>query len=130
MLRNPLTKSQRSGGFTLVELMVVMIIIAILVAIIIANYIRMKRHAEMASCIANQRNIIEAAVTYSIDTVVPDGDMTVSDLLATGIVSPSLCDCPGEDAEDHDDYTITWLDSHPRDVRCDVKGAEHDWEPH
>ena len=111
------------------ELLVVLIIISILVAIIIANYIKMKRHAEMASCIANQRNIIEAAVTYSIDTIVPDGDMNVGDLLAAGIVSASLCDCPGEDAADHDDYTITWLDGHPRDVKCDVKGAEHDWEP-
>ena len=109
--------------------MVVMIVISILVAIIIANYVRMKRHAEMASCIANQRNIIEAAVTYSIDTVVPDGDMNVSDLHAAGLVSGSLCDCPCEEAQDRDDYTITWLDSHPRDVRCEVKGDDHDWEP-
>jgi competence protein ComGC len=111
-------------------MMVVLIVIGILAAIIVANYIRMTRRAEMASCIANQRNILQAAVTYSIDTVVPDGDMNVSDLLAAGVVSPSLCDCPAEELKDHDDYTITWLDGHPRDVKCDVKGAEHDWQPH
>jgi prepilin-type N-terminal cleavage/methylation domain-containing protein len=130
MRRNAWARPQRSRGFTLVELMVVMIVISILVAITMANYIRMKRHAETASCIANQRNIIEAAVTYSIDTVVPDGDMNVGDLIAAGAVSTSLCDCPAEKADDHDDYTITWLDGHPRDVTCEVKGAEHDWQPH
>jgi competence protein ComGC len=109
--------------------MVVLIIISILVAIIIANYIRMKRHAEMASCIANQRNILEASVTHSIDTAVADGDMNVSVLLAAGVVSRSLCDCPDEELLDQDDYTITWLDGHPRDVKCEILGPEHDWEP-
>jgi competence protein ComGC len=110
--------------------MVVLIIMAILVAIIIANYIRMKRHAQMASCIANQRNILEAAVTYSIDTAVADGNMNVDALLAAGIVSRSLSDCPAEELKDQDDYTIVWLDGHPRDVICIIKGPEHDWEPH
>ena len=130
MIRLPLRKSRRGGGFTLVELMIVLIVIAILVAIIIANYIRMKRHAETASCIANQRNILEACVTYSIDNVVADGEMSVSDLLADHAVGASLCDCPSEELKDADDYTITWLDGHPRDVKCLVKGPDHDWEPH
>ncbi|MFH1313155.1 MAG: prepilin-type N-terminal cleavage/methylation domain-containing protein [Candidatus Eisenbacteria bacterium] len=129
MLRQPWIKSHRNKGFTLIELLVVLIIIAILVAITIANYIKMKRHAEMASCIANQRNILEAAVTYSIETAVPDGDMNVSTLLAAGIVGRSLCDCPAEALKDADDYVITWLDGHPRDVKCEVKGPDHDWEP-
>jgi prepilin-type N-terminal cleavage/methylation domain-containing protein len=130
MLRLLRKDARPDRGFTLVELMVVMIVIAVLVAIIIANYIRMKRHAEMASCIANQRNILEACITYSIDNVVPDGDMNVGDLLADHAVGASLCNCPSEEAKDQDDYTITWLDGHPRDVRCDVKGDDHDWHPH
>ena len=130
MLKQPRTGWRLHGGFTLVELMVVLIIIGILAGIIIANYVKMKRHAEMASCIANQRNILEASVTYSIENVVPDSDMNVSELLAAGIVSRSLADCPSEELKDEDDYTITWLDGHPREVKCEVKGPEHDWEPH
>ena len=128
-MRQPLQSSRRGqGGFTLVEMMIVMIVIGILAAIIMANYIRMERHAETASCISNQRNILEASVEYSIDMVVPDGDMNVSDLLAAGAIGVSLCDCPAEDLKDNDDYTITWLDGHPRKVTCGVKGIEHNWE--
>lgn len=115
-------------GFTLIEMMIVVIVIGILVSIVIANYIRMQRHAGTASCVSNQRNILEACVAYSIDIIVPDGDMNVSDLLAAGSVGASLCDCPEEDVKDNDDYTITWLDGHPRAVTCDVMGAAHNWD--
>jgi prepilin-type N-terminal cleavage/methylation domain-containing protein len=121
--------TRRQKGFTLVELMVVVIIIGVLASIVIANYIRMKNHANTASCISNQRNILQAAVDHSIENTIPDGDMNVQDLNTAGVVSASLCECPNEGVVDLDDYIITWLDNVPRDVTCDVKGDDHRWEP-
>jgi prepilin-type N-terminal cleavage/methylation domain-containing protein len=118
------------AGFTLVEMMVVVIIISILAAMGIANYIRMSNHAKEASCVSNQRNIHQAATIYASDNVVGDGDMDVEDLRAAGAVALNLCECPTSNDATYDDYTLTWLNGLPRDVSCDIKGDEHLWTPH
>jgi prepilin-type N-terminal cleavage/methylation domain-containing protein len=127
---NPQSHQPRQRGFTLIEMMVVVIIITILAAMAIANYIRMQEHAKMASCVSNQRNIHQAATIYASDHEVPDGEMPVEDLLDDHGVARTLCDCPSGGDDSDDDYTLVWLDGLPRDVRCDVKDDTHRWSPH
>jgi competence protein ComGC len=110
--------------------MVVVVIISILAGMAIANYIRMKRHAMLASCISNQRNICEAATIYASDHTVPDGQMGIEDLAAEMGVARGLADCPSDEDGSEDDYTLTWLNGLPRDVDCDILGDEHFWQPH
>jgi len=117
-----------SAGFTLVELMVVIVIISVLAGMAIANYIRMQEHAKRASCVSNQRNIHEAATIYASEHAVVDGDMGVEDLLADRGVARSLCDCPSDENNSCDDYTLSWERGLPRGVVCDIKPDKHPWQ--
>lgn len=116
-------------GFTLIELMVVVVIIGILAAIGTANFAHMKDNARLAACVCNQRHILQAGYNYAVSNVVADGAMNVSVLAAGGHAPQALCECPCSDIADFDDYTITWLDGLPAEVDCDVEGANHDWAP-
>ncbi len=50
----------RRGGFTLVEIMIVITIIAILATVAVPNYMRYRKVAQMRSCIANLKMIFTA----------------------------------------------------------------------
>jgi type IV pilus assembly protein PilA len=60
---------RRDEGFTLVELMVVVLIIGILVAIAIPVFNVARARAQERSCFANQRTVEGAAQTYVADSV-------------------------------------------------------------
>jgi prepilin-type N-terminal cleavage/methylation domain-containing protein len=59
---------RKEEGFTLVELMVVVLIIGILVAIAIPVFNAAKGNAQKKSCFANQRTLEGAAQTYQADS--------------------------------------------------------------
>jgi type IV pilus assembly protein PilA len=56
---------RRDEGFTLVELMVVVLIIGILVAIAVPVFLSARANAEIKTCQANQRTIEGAIQTYN-----------------------------------------------------------------
>jgi type IV pilus assembly protein PilA len=65
---------RKEEGFTLVELMVVVLIIGILIAIAIPVFNAAKANAQKKSCYANVRTIEGAAQTYQADAgVLPSG---------------------------------------------------------
>ncbi|MBU4175606.1 MAG: prepilin-type N-terminal cleavage/methylation domain-containing protein [Actinobacteria bacterium] len=57
----------KSKGFTLIELMIVILIIAILVGIAIPVYLQARRNAQKRTCQANLRTIEGAINTYYAD---------------------------------------------------------------
>jgi prepilin-type N-terminal cleavage/methylation domain-containing protein len=85
---------RRDEGFTILELMVVVVIIGILVAIAIPVFNSAKANAQTKSCFANQRTLEGAAQAYEVDHGVlpPTGDTAawaVPDFLASAAACPS-----------------------------------------
>jgi prepilin-type N-terminal cleavage/methylation domain-containing protein len=85
---------RKQEGFTLVELMVVVLIIGILVAIAIPVFNSAKKNAQRKSCFANQRTIDGACNSYQAEWgVYPAGGTAgITDL--TGGTDPYLKKAP------------------------------------
>jgi len=60
-------KKKRNAGFTLIEIMIVVLIIAILLAIAIPNFLRARETSRAKSCQANMRQIETAKEQWAMD---------------------------------------------------------------
>lgn len=76
-------KRSKKGGFTLVEIMIVVAIIALLAAIAIPNFARARKTAWKNTCIANMKQIEGAAQQYAMDNSY-SGAIDVTNLCGTG----------------------------------------------
>jgi prepilin-type N-terminal cleavage/methylation domain-containing protein len=93
-------KTNRKGGFTLVEIMIVVAIIGLLAAIAIPNFVKARSTAQMNACINNLHQIDGAKEQWALETkAAANAPVTLAN------VSPYLkggTNCPLGSA----DYTI------------------------
>jgi prepilin-type N-terminal cleavage/methylation domain-containing protein len=110
----------REGGFTLVEIMIVVAIIGMLASIAIPNYIQTRGKAQESVCINNLQQIEGAIQRWSLDMKKDEGQpVTYSDIrsyLKHAVV------CPSGGTSFEDSYTITTVDAAPT---CQRKPAAH-----
>jgi len=78
-IRERLERGREEGGFTLIELMVVVLIIAILIAIAIPTFLGARKRAQDKQAQSNIRNALTAEKTFYVDKQVytaTDTDLT------------------------------------------------------
>jgi prepilin-type N-terminal cleavage/methylation domain-containing protein len=78
--------STRKGGFTLVEIMIVVAIIGLLAAIAIPNFVTARQRAQVNTCIANMKQIEGAIETYMLETRTADMPGSVGALVTANYI--------------------------------------------
>lgn len=96
------------GGFTLIELMVVIAVILILAALLVPRYIGVTDTANKAKCHANIATLNSAAAMYFAAHSVTSSSLQ---LLAPDFI-PAVPECPFGVPYDFDGYCITNVSAH------------------
>ena len=96
-------------GFTLVELMIVVVIMAILVAVAVPVFSAVTKNAKAKTCIGNQREVISAMGNWLM-------------LLTTENVSGTITTTGGQTPRWTDDVIKITVDGNEKDVTSEVKG--------
>lgn len=105
------TKSKR--GFTLIEIMIVVLIIAVLLAIAIPNFMKARDTSRTKACMANLRQIDTGKVQYAMDAKLAGGAPVLEANLVPDYVK-SFPACPAGGV-----YTIGNIDASPS---CTIAG--------
>jgi prepilin-type N-terminal cleavage/methylation domain-containing protein len=90
------TRLKKDGGFTLVEIMIVVAIIGLLAAVAVPNFVRARTASQKAACIMNLRAMEGAKATWALDSKKGNADVpTDGDLFGADKYIREKPSCPG-----------------------------------
>lgn len=123
----------RRGGFTLVEIMIVVAIIALLAAIAVPNFLRARKRSQATRILEDLRNIDSAMDQYAIETQKTSGftpDFAdIQNYLKTGtVLYTSGADLFGNTYGPFTVDSITQVPTAAYDALSDVAGTGF-WSP-
>jgi prepilin-type N-terminal cleavage/methylation domain-containing protein len=111
-------ETSRRGGFTLVEIMIVVAIIGLLAAIAIPNFVKARSQSQKNGCIENLRQIFGAKATWCLEMKKTPSDTPVdTDLFGVTAYIREKPDCPANGS-----YTLQPVDTKPI---CSLSGIGH-----
>ncbi len=97
----------RKRGFTLIEIMIVVLIIGILMAIAVPNFVKARTQSRQNSCIASLKQVDAAKEQWAMDNRKNTGDTPVwGDLTPTYVRTQPVCPAGGT-------YTINAIGTLP-----------------
>jgi prepilin-type N-terminal cleavage/methylation domain-containing protein len=108
-----MNRIRKNKGFTLVEIMIVVLIIGILMAIAVPNFIQARQSSRKSSCIANLKQMDAGKEQYAMDAKLDSG-ATVSWANLTPTYMKSQPTCPSGGT-----YTINTVGANPT---CSITG--------
>jgi prepilin-type N-terminal cleavage/methylation domain-containing protein len=102
----------RRGGFTLVEIMIVVAIIALLAAIAVPGFLRARKRSQASKIINDLRLIDSAMDQYAIETAKKSGDPISTADWTNYLKKDTSLYATGQDLFGHD-YGNQTVDTHP-----------------
>src|SRR2546421_7013993 len=118
----------RRGGFTLVEIMIVVAIIALLAAIAVPGFLRARKRSQ-ASKIINDLRLIDSAVDkYAIETAKKSGDPVPISAWTNYLNKDTTLYATGQDlfGDDYGPQTVAIHVSVPANVKAVLSDVTHD----
>ena len=104
-------RTARQGGFTLVEIMIVVAIIGLLASIAIPNFVKARTTAQMNACLSNLRQIDGAIQQWALDTKQGDNaNVTAADILP---YLKNSVTCPAGGKTFADSYAVSTVQARP-----------------
>lgn len=102
-------------GFTLVEIMVVVLIIGILLAVAVPQWVSARERTRIRACLRNLTEIDNAKSRWAMENSLPGTATPTSADLTTNFIKSQFPVCPGGGT-----YTINNVDTEPS---CSVHGT-------
>ena len=104
-------RTSRQGGFTLVEIMIVVAIIGLLASIAIPNFVKARTSAQMNACISNLHQIDGAIQLWAAETKQGEtAAVTATDVLP---YLKNSVTCPSGGKTFGDSYSLTTVQARP-----------------